>query len=474
MDIAEVGINVALSMIQNGDLASEIAIIVSMNSLASTYRQATCSKVCDAHGLAATVTVVLLKGSAERFYNVKPWMGEGLAPADVDWCTGSLGGYVFLKSGTEAAARQYALTCHHVLFPAKEDGTAKLARADPAPSCRRYSIKQSSDKTAAEEIAEYEAAMMADETWDAPPPPAAATAEVMQAHEATRQLHNQLTEGRALLDLRNVLFPIIRTAPLLSMPRGGTARSTNFVRFETTWVARLQLLFDWDDRSGRTWEGLTYRQQTRRLHTIIEHTVGSAYVAAFRRKLGHTIIEHTVGSAYVAAFRRKLGHVASRYLWIVPRFDVEQLSHLDAFQTAADNGSGLIWPNAKQSHAGVAGFWLSSSSSSSAPAPPPGDRSSAPLGLVAAAPSLLPEPPALAPAAGPPAPVAARSSPRRPGPSTLSLFEERALRKDACDHAHDAALAYEQLREMNPRLRELEKVAEELAELKAAAMTSTA
>ncbi|KAI9829530.1 MAG: hypothetical protein M1826_005574 [Phylliscum demangeonii] len=105
--------------------------LTSMNSLASNYRQATCSQLCDAEGLAATVKVVLLEGSAERFNNVKPWMGEGLAPADEDWCTGTLGGYVFVKSGGEAAARQYALTCHHVLFPAKEDGTAKLARADP-------------------------------------------------------------------------------------------------------------------------------------------------------------------------------------------------------------------------------------------------------------------------------------------------------------------------------------------------------
>ncbi|KAI9833985.1 MAG: hypothetical protein M1826_005890 [Phylliscum demangeonii] len=43
-----------------------------------------------------------------------------------------------------------------------------------------------------------------------------------------------------------------------------------------------------------------------------------------------------------------------------------------------------------------------------------------------------------------------------------------------CRHAHDAALAHEELPEKYPRLRALEKVAEEPADLKAAAMTSTA
>ncbi|KAI9832979.1 MAG: hypothetical protein M1826_000758 [Phylliscum demangeonii] len=93
---------------------------------------------------------------------------------------------------------------------------------------------------------------------------------------------------------------VLQHAPLLSMPRGGTHRSTNFVHFHNTWVARLQLLFDWDDRFARSWDGLAYRQHTRRLHIILEHTAGLEYAGVFRRKLGL---------------------VAARYLWIVPRFD---------------------------------------------------------------------------------------------------------------------------------------------------------
>ncbi|KAI9827949.1 MAG: hypothetical protein M1826_006145 [Phylliscum demangeonii] len=115
---------------------------------------------------------------------------------------------------------------------------------------------------------------------------------------------------------------------------------------------------------------------------------------------------------------------------------------------------------------------LRSSSSPSARVTPRGGGVPAP-GLVAAAPSSLPEPPALVAVAGPLAAVAPRSFVVRPESSTLSLFEERALRADVRHHAHDAALAREQIREMNPRLRALERVSEELADLKAAAMTST-
>ncbi|KAI9822980.1 MAG: hypothetical protein M1826_000313 [Phylliscum demangeonii] len=63
---------------------------------------------------------------------------------------------------------------------------------------------------------------------------------------------------------------------------------------------------------------------------------------------------------------------------------------------------------------------------------------------------------------------------RCPGVSAFSLFEERALRADVRRYAHDAALAHEELQEKNPRLRALEKASEELADLKAAAMTSAA
>ncbi|KAI9834321.1 MAG: hypothetical protein M1826_004247 [Phylliscum demangeonii] len=118
-----------------------------------------------------------------------------------------------------------------------------------------------------------------------------------------------LSAIRVLLDgISGLLCPIVERvlqhAPLLSMPRGGTFRSTNFRPFENTWVVRLQLLFDWDDRFRRPWDGLAYRQQARRFHTIIEHTIGP---------------EHA------AAFRLNSGLVAARFLWIVPRFDGEHL-----------------------------------------------------------------------------------------------------------------------------------------------------
>ncbi|KAI9821521.1 MAG: hypothetical protein M1826_000643 [Phylliscum demangeonii] len=113
-----------------------------------------------------------------------------------------------------------------------------------------------------------------------------------------------------------------------------------------------------------------------------------------------------------------------------------------------------------------------SSSSPSAPPTPRRGRAPAP-GLIAAAPSSLPEPPALIAAIGPSVAAARRSLLVRPEPSALSLFEERALRADVRRHAHDVALAREQIWEMNPRLRALEKGEEELADLKAAAMTST-
>ncbi|KAI9809440.1 MAG: hypothetical protein M1826_003904 [Phylliscum demangeonii] len=56
--------------------------------------------------------------------------------------------------------------------------------------------------------------------------------------------------------------------------------------------------------------------------------------------------------------------------------------------------------------------------------------------------------------------------------SGLTLFEERALRAEARDKANDAAVAREKLRELHPRLPAMEKAAEALADLKAAAMTS--
>ncbi|KAI9824648.1 MAG: hypothetical protein M1826_007287 [Phylliscum demangeonii] len=57
--------------------------------------------------------------------------------------------------------------------------------------------------------------------------------------------------------------------------------------------------------------------------------------------------------------------------------------------------------------------------------------------------------------------------------SGLTLFEERALRAEARNNANDAAIAYGKLRELIPRLRAMEKATEELADIKAAAMTST-
>ncbi|KAI9829820.1 MAG: hypothetical protein M1826_005397 [Phylliscum demangeonii] len=85
---------------------------------------------------------------------------------------------------------------------------------------------------------------------------------------------------------------VLQHAPLLSMPRGGTFRSTNFRRFENTWVAHLQLLFDWDDGFRRAWDGLAYHHQARRFHTIIEHAIGPEHAAAFRPNFGQSLKIH--------------------------------------------------------------------------------------------------------------------------------------------------------------------------------------
>ncbi|KAI9805043.1 MAG: hypothetical protein M1826_004790 [Phylliscum demangeonii] len=119
-----------------------------------------------------------------------------------------------------------------------------------------------------------------------------------------------------------------------------------------------------------------------------------------------------------------------------------------------------------------------SQSSSSPPAPgtPRRGRGSA-LGLIVAPPSSLPEPPALAAAVGASVSGVARSPSVRLERSTLTLFdtlfEERALRVEPRDNANDAAVALGKLRELNLRLRVMEKATEELADIKAAAMTST-
>ncbi|KAI9821991.1 MAG: hypothetical protein M1826_000603 [Phylliscum demangeonii] len=98
-----------------------------------------------------------------------------------------------------------------------------------------------------------------------------------------------------------------------------------------------------------------------------------------------------------------------------------------------------------------------SSSSPSAPGTPCRGRASA-VGFVVPPPSSLPEVSALTAAVE---------------LSGLTLFEERALRAEAQDKANDVAVAHEKLRELHPRLQPMEKAAEELADLKAAAMTFT-
>ncbi|KAI9821522.1 MAG: hypothetical protein M1826_000644 [Phylliscum demangeonii] len=85
------------------------------------------------------------------------------------------------------------------------------------------------------------------------------------------------------------------------------------------------------------------------------------------------------------------------------------------------------------------------------------------LGLVVAPPSSLPEPPALAAAVGSSVSGVARSPSVRLERSTLTLFEERALRAEARDNANDAAVAIGKLRELNPLLRAMEKATEDLA-----------
>ncbi|KAI9819652.1 MAG: hypothetical protein M1826_001113 [Phylliscum demangeonii] len=103
------------------------------------------------------------------------------------------------------------------------------------------------------------------------------------------------------------------------------------------------------------------------------------------------------------------------------------------------------------------------SSSPSAPGTPRRFPSSA-VGLVAAPPSSLPEPPALASAVGGSVSGAARPPAVRFERSGVTLFEERALRAEARDNANRFAMAFEKLREQAPRLRAMEKAAEELAD----------
>ncbi|KAI9809448.1 MAG: hypothetical protein M1826_003902 [Phylliscum demangeonii] len=79
-----------------------------------------------------------------------------------------------------------------------------------------------------------------------------------------RGLRRVVLDGISDLSCRMV-ERVLQQAPLLSMPRGGTHRSTNC------------LLYDWGDRFARSWDGLAYRQQTHRLHTILEHTAGLEY-----------------------------------------------------------------------------------------------------------------------------------------------------------------------------------------------------
>ena len=94
------------------------------------------SMCCDEGHLA--LRIELIRGEVAFFndalgssYKRKPTIGSSLGATDVDWASGTLGGFVKLRK--MEVTMSCALTCHHVLQPAHPSTTTQQVTTMPSP-----------------------------------------------------------------------------------------------------------------------------------------------------------------------------------------------------------------------------------------------------------------------------------------------------------------------------------------------------
>lgn len=92
--------------------------------------------ICKTHGQ-PTLQVEVLEGLVTRLaspmhpHMKSPTPGSSIGVAGLDWSSGTLGGYVTLRSSSTEERVLCALTCHHVLRPTR---TIQAAASSPPPS----------------------------------------------------------------------------------------------------------------------------------------------------------------------------------------------------------------------------------------------------------------------------------------------------------------------------------------------------
>ncbi|KAI4192821.1 MAG: hypothetical protein LQ350_008558 [Teloschistes chrysophthalmus] len=134
--------------------------------------------------------------------------------------------------------------------------------------------------------------------------------------------------------------PHISLARLIQGPEENApapARKRNFVQYHSSsgWVERFFALFGWNDGNTRTWDNENFRTFTRQIHHIIGEELGPEYAKEW--------------------FAR-LCRLGARYIWIIPHYDISNLS----VPYKAGGASGR-WPELQNSSWFVARLNLNSS-----------------------------------------------------------------------------------------------------------------